>query len=111
MVNKTRITKLIVNCPIFFIEFIFVSSICSGTVQGVIDLFRLPYEQYQRDGRIVRGIQLGAQSFTSRTALAALELTTRLIYLLQVIHVGQSNNLFFLHSEFRYLHWLLCFLL
>lgn len=53
-------------------------------VQGVIDLFRLPYEQYQRDGRIVRGIQLGAQSFTSRTALAALELTTRLIYLLQV---------------------------
>lgn len=54
-------------------------------VQGVIDLFRLPYEQYQRDGRIVRGIQLGAQSFTSRTALAALELTTRLIYLLQVM--------------------------
>lgn len=54
------------------------------TVQGVIDLFRLPYEQYQRDGRIVRGLQLGAQSFTSRTALAALELTTRLIYLLQV---------------------------
>lgn len=52
--------------------------------QGVIDLFRLPYEQYQRDGRIVRGLQLGAQSFTSRTALAALELTTRLIYLLQV---------------------------
>lgn len=51
----------------------------------MIDLFRLPYEQYQRDGRIVRGIQLGAQSFTSRTALAALELTTRLIYLLQVI--------------------------
>lgn len=44
----------------------------------------MPYEQYQRDGRIVRGIQLGAQSFTSRTALAALELTTRLIYLLQV---------------------------
>lgn len=44
----------------------------------------MPIEQYQRDGRIVRGIQLGAQSFTSRTALAALELTTRLIYLLQV---------------------------
>ncbi|XP_031632964.1 autophagy-related protein 2 homolog B [Contarinia nasturtii] len=52
--------------------------------QGVIDLFLLPYKQYQRDGRIVRGIQLGAQSFTSRTALAALELTTRLIYLLQI---------------------------
>lgn len=62
----------------------FLYSIFGGVVQGVIDLFRLPYEQYQRDGRIVRGIQLGAQSFTSRTALAALELTTRLIYLLQV---------------------------
>lgn len=68
------------NCCCFFKKKkIFVA------VQGVIDLFRLPYEQYQRDGRIVRGIQLGAQSFTSRTALAALELTTRLIYLLQVI--------------------------
>lgn len=55
-----------------------------SSVQGIVDLFRLPIEQYQRDGRIVRGIQLGAQSFTSRTAIAALELTTRLIYLLQV---------------------------
>lgn len=90
--------------------FIFVSSTFSGTVQGVIDLFRLPYEQYQRDGRIVRGIQLGAQSFTSRTALAALELTTRLIYLLQVMLAGQSNYFLLLHTEFRRLHWLLCFL-
>lgn len=67
----------------FLVVFFFDLFLC-GLVQGVIDLFRLPYEQYQRDGRIVRGIQLGAQSFTSRTALAALELTTRLIYLLQV---------------------------
>lgn len=67
--------------------FVFVFFFYSIVVQGVIDLFRLPYEQYQRDGRIVRGIQLGAQSFTSRTALAALELTTRLIYLLQVMSI------------------------
>ncbi|XP_067647283.1 autophagy-related protein 2 homolog B [Eurosta solidaginis] len=52
-------------------------------VQGVIDLFRLPIEQYQRDGRIIRGLQLGAQSFTAGTALAALEITARVIQLLQ----------------------------
>lgn len=73
MTNCTTVAIVIVIHILVFI-----------VVQGVIDLFRLPYEQYQRDGRIVRGIQLGAQSFTSRTALAALELTTRLIYLLQV---------------------------
>lgn len=53
-------------------------------VQGIFDLFWLPIEQYKKDGRIIRGIQLGAQSFTARTALAALEITTRLIQLLQV---------------------------
>ncbi|XP_039964190.1 autophagy-related protein 2 homolog A [Bactrocera tryoni] len=52
-------------------------------IQGVIDLFRLPIEQYQRDGRLIRGIQLGAQSFTARTALAALEITSRVIQILQ----------------------------
>jgi autophagy-related protein 2 len=53
-------------------------------VQGIFDLFWLPIEQYQKDGRIVRGLQRGAQSFTARTALAALEITSRIIYLLQV---------------------------
>lgn len=53
-------------------------------VQGVWDLFWLPIEQYQKDGRIVRGLQRGAQSFTARTALAMLEITTRIIHLLQV---------------------------
>nr|XP_014094904.1 autophagy-related protein 2 homolog A [Bactrocera oleae] len=52
-------------------------------IQGVIDLFRLPIEQYQRDGRLIRGLQLGAQSFTARTALAALEITSRVIQILQ----------------------------
>lgn len=54
-------------------------------LQGIFDLFWLPIEQYKKDGRIVRGLQLGAQSFTARTALAALEITTRFIHLLQVI--------------------------
>uniref|UniRef100_A0A6B2EBD1 Autophagy-related protein 2 n=1 Tax=Phlebotomus kandelakii TaxID=1109342 RepID=A0A6B2EBD1_9DIPT len=52
--------------------------------QGIRDLFWLPIEQYQKDGQIVRGLQRGAQSFTARTALAALEITTRLIHLLQI---------------------------
>lgn len=60
----------------------------SFSVQGIFDLFWLPIEQYKKDGRIIRGIQLGAQSFTARTALAALEITTRLIQLLQVSYAA-----------------------
>lgn len=56
----------------------------SALVQGIRDLFWLPIEQYQKDGRIVRGLQRGANSFTTSTALAALELTSRLIHLIQV---------------------------
>lgn len=51
--------------------------------QGIFDLVRLPIEQYQKDGRIIRGLQLGAQSFTARTAMAALELTARIIQFIQ----------------------------
>lgn len=54
------------------------------SVQGIKDLFWLPIEQYQKDGRIVRGLQRGANSFTTSTVMAALELTTRLIYFIQV---------------------------
>ena len=54
------------------------------TVQGIRDLFWLPIEQYQRDGRIVRGLQRGANSFTTSTAMAALELTTRIVHAIQV---------------------------
>ncbi|XP_050294529.1 autophagy-related protein 2 homolog A isoform X2 [Anthonomus grandis grandis] len=52
--------------------------------QGIKDLFWLPIQQYQKDGRIVRGLQRGANSFTTSTAVAALELTTRLIYFIQI---------------------------
>ncbi|KAJ8967901.1 hypothetical protein NQ317_015423 [Molorchus minor] len=51
---------------------------------GVRDLFWLPIEQYQKDGRIVRGLQRGANSFTTSTAMAALELTSRIIHLIQI---------------------------
>ncbi|XP_031784416.1 autophagy-related protein 2 homolog A [Nasonia vitripennis] len=51
--------------------------------QGIRDLFWLPIEQYQKDGRIVRGLQRGANSFSTSTAMAALELTSRLVHALQ----------------------------
>ncbi|XP_076284575.1 autophagy-related 2 isoform X1 [Lasioglossum baleicum] len=51
--------------------------------QGIRDLFWLPIEQYQKDGRIIRGLQRGANSFTTSTAMAALELTSKLIHAIQ----------------------------
>ncbi|KAK9497547.1 hypothetical protein O3M35_004247 [Rhynocoris fuscipes] len=53
--------------------------------QGIRDLFWLPIEQYQKDGRIVRGLQKGANSFTTSTAIAALELTARIVQAIQSI--------------------------
>ncbi|XP_063919299.1 autophagy-related protein 2 homolog B isoform X2 [Zophobas morio] len=52
--------------------------------QGIRDLFCLPFEQYKKDGRFLRGLHRGANSFTTSTAMAALELTTRLIHLIQI---------------------------
>ena len=52
-------------------------------VQGIRDLFWLPVEQYRKDGRIVRGLQRGAQSFTMSTAMATLELTNRFVQTIQ----------------------------
>ncbi len=48
-------------------------------LQGVRDLLVLPLEQYQKDGRLVRGLQRGAHSFTTSTALSVLELTHRML--------------------------------
>lgn len=52
---------------------------------GIRDLFWLPIEQYQKDGRIFRGIQRGANSFTTSTVIAALELTARIVQAIQNI--------------------------
>lgn len=53
-------------------------------VQGLKDLVWLPIEQYRKDGRIVRGFQRGAASFGTCTAMAALELTNRMVQTIQV---------------------------
>ncbi|KAK6182870.1 hypothetical protein SNE40_010457 [Patella caerulea] len=54
-------------------------------VHGIKDLFWLPVEQYKKDGRIVRGIQRGASSFTTSTAMALLELTNKLVLSIQYV--------------------------
>lgn len=45
---------------------------------GMADLVLLPIEQYQKDGRIVRGVQKGATSFAKTTALEVAKLGARL---------------------------------
>ncbi|KAM6961425.1 autophagy-related protein 2 homolog B [Aplochiton taeniatus] len=52
-------------------------------VQGCRDLVWLPIEQYRKDGRIVRGFQRGTASFGTSTAMAALELTNRMVRTIQ----------------------------
>ena len=52
---------------------------------GIKDVFWLPIEQYQKDGRIFRGIQRGANSFTTSTVIAELELTARIVQAIQCI--------------------------
>ena len=48
-----------------------------------MDLVRLPYQQYQEDGRIMWGLQRGATAFTSSTGVAVVELTSRLLETVQ----------------------------
>lgn len=52
---------------------------------GVANLVLLPYEQYRKDGRIVRGLQKGASAFAKQTTLEALNVGARLATGTQVI--------------------------
>jgi autophagy-related protein 2 len=75
-IKKNQIPNLLVGVgPIYSFVQIF---------QGIRDLFVLPFEQYKKDGRFLRGLHRGANSFTTSTALAALELTTRFLQLIQL---------------------------
>jgi autophagy-related protein 2 len=51
----------------------------SQIIIGIKDLFYLPIDQYRRDGRVLRGIQRGASSFTTSTALALIELSSQVV--------------------------------
>lgn len=52
-------------------------------VQGIKDLVWMPIDQYRRDKRLVRGFQRGASSFSSSTAMALIDLTNRVVNLIQ----------------------------
>ncbi|KAI9315841.1 hypothetical protein BX666DRAFT_258603 [Dichotomocladium elegans] len=60
---------------------------------GVADLVLLPIQQYKRDGRIIRGLQKGAQSFAKATAMEAIKLSARLASGAQVI-LEQADDFF-----------------
>ncbi|GAA5909588.1 hypothetical protein JCM6882_003464 [Rhodosporidiobolus microsporus] len=52
---------------------------------GVANLVLLPIEQYRKDGRVVRGLQKGAQAFAKQTALEAINVGAKLATGTQVI--------------------------
>uniref|UniRef100_A0A914VF89 Autophagy-related protein 2 n=1 Tax=Plectus sambesii TaxID=2011161 RepID=A0A914VF89_9BILA len=52
--------------------------------QGIRDLFLMPVDEYRKvDGHVVKGIQRGAESFGVSTAAAAVEITQRMVGLVQ----------------------------
>lgn len=52
---------------------------------GVADLVLLPYQQYRKDGRLIKGIQRGTSSFARATAIEAIKLSSRVATGTQVI--------------------------
>jgi autophagy-related protein 2 len=52
---------------------------------GVANLVLLPIEQYRKDGRVVRGLQKGAQAFAKQTTLEAINVGAKLANGTQVI--------------------------
>jgi hypothetical protein len=52
---------------------------------GVADLILLPFDQYKKDGRIVKGIQHGVSSFARTTTSEAVKLGTKLAMGAQVV--------------------------
>lgn len=57
--------------------------LCACVVYGVLDFVRLPYQQYQEDGRLVWGLQQGTSALTSSTGVAVVELTSQLLETIQ----------------------------
>lgn len=51
--------------------------------QGMRDLIWMPIDHYRKDRRLVRGLQRGASSFSSSTAMAAINLVNRFISIVQ----------------------------
>ena len=58
---------------------------CLSSGSGVIDLVYLPVQQYKEDGRIMKGLQRGTNSFTYTTAVSLLQLTSKLFSSIQSV--------------------------
>ncbi|KAL8589726.1 hypothetical protein ACOMHN_027234 [Nucella lapillus] len=54
-------------------------SVFKTFIQGLLDFIRMPVEQYQKDGRVWRGLQKGALSLKTATQTAFLDLLKKLI--------------------------------
>jgi len=73
-----------------------------ASAQGFLDLFWMPVDQYKKDGHVVKGIQRGAQSFGLSTASAALEISQKLV---GVVQVGYFSNLYILNLKCFLNNW------
>lgn len=72
----------ICECCFFFLH----ASFCCCLVRGSRDLFYYPMSEMQRpDGRLVRGLQRGASSFTKSAAIAAIDAGQQVFGFVQVI--------------------------
>ncbi|KAI9345309.1 hypothetical protein BDR26DRAFT_893514 [Obelidium mucronatum] len=59
---------------------------------GIADLILLPWKQYQREGKVLRGFEKGAKSFSKTAAMETLALGTRLAITTQAILEGVERN-------------------
>ena len=73
-------------------------------VHGIVDLVWLPWQQYQEDGRMFRGLQRGANSFTSSTGSASLELASRLVAAVEVGVCVCSGKQYTTHAATVHFH-------
>ncbi|KAJ3125478.1 autophagy- protein 2 [Nowakowskiella sp. JEL0407] len=66
---------------------------------GIADLVLLPIQQYRKDGRVIRGLQKGAKSFTKAATMETLRIGTRLAVGTQVLLEHADEILSFENAE------------
>ncbi|CAG8708357.1 6789_t:CDS:2, partial [Funneliformis mosseae] len=65
---------------------------------GVADLILLPIEQYKKDGRIIRGLQKGTESFARATTMEAIRFGTKLAVGTQIL-LEQADEILSFESQ------------
>ncbi|KAJ3237519.1 autophagy- protein 2 [Chytriomyces hyalinus] len=59
---------------------------------GIADLILLPWRQYQKEGRVLRGLEKGVKSFSRAAAIETLSLGTRIAVTTQAILEGAEET-------------------